>query len=234
MVTEAGANLRTTPRSTDAPSPDEQSAPAKTETRPSPPRLRRKGLLGIGVAIIAVAGIAGAWLFTTTTDTRAVLAMAQTVSRGEVISESDLTSANISVDPALNPVAAENADQVIGFRAVTDLPAGGIVTTDSVTDQIPPASGEELVGIAVTPRQLPNEPLLPGDSVRIVDTPREQDDPPETEPQSTVATVVSVSGLDDTGHVVVDVTVSSGQAAMLAARAATGRIDLVLLPREGN
>ena len=45
------------------------------------------------------------------------------------------------------------------------------------------------------------------------------------------ATVVRVGALNDAGMRVVDVTVTEAQAADLAARAATGRVALVLQPR---
>ena len=53
-----------------------------------------------------------------------------------------------------------------------------------------------------------------------------------TSPTSIAATVVGVRGPGDNGQIVVDVSVPFDQAAELAARAATGKIALVLDSRE--
>ena len=89
-----------------------------------------------------------------------------------------------------------------------------------------------MIVVALTPAQLPAEPLLAGDQVRIVDTPAAQGEPPRTSPASIAGEVVSTVGPDNTGRTVVNVTVPAGQAAGLAARVATGRVALVLDSRE--
>lgn len=199
-----------------------------------PPRIRRRGLAGIGIAIVAASGLGGAALYTTTTDTHAVLAVTEPIMRGSTVTADALVAAQITLDPALQPIAAGEIDQVVGMRAAFDLPPGTIVTADSLTEGTPPAAGEELVGLAVRRAQLPAEPLLAGDVVHIVDTPREQDDPPTSDPRSSVATVVTVGEVDETGHIVIDVTVTEGEGPALAARAATGRIAIILQSRQRN
>jgi hypothetical protein len=82
--------------------------------------------------------------------------------------------------------------------------------------------------VALTSAQLPARPLAPGDRVRIVQTPRPQEDPPAEEPSSVAATVVGVREIPDTGQSVVDVTVPAGDAARLAALVATGRVAIVV------
>ena len=82
------------------------------------------------------------------------------------------------------------------------------------------------------PRLLPGEPLQAGDRVRVVATPGDQGEVTSKEPRTIAATVVGVHGGDDTGQMVVDVQVPFDDAAELAARAATGRVALVLDSRE--
>lgn len=214
------------------PPPEPAAAPARVSSRP--PKLRRRGLLAGGLGLVAAAALAAVFLVDTLTDTHSVLAMSTSVVRGQTITDADLTVASITLDPALAPVASADRDQVVGRRAALDLPAGSIVTAEAVTEAVSPAAGEELVGLAVTPTQLPVEPLAPGDVIRVVDTPRENDDPPEAEPRSTIATVVTVGPLTETGRIIIDVVVPADQAADLAARAATGRIGIVLQSRERN
>jgi hypothetical protein len=177
--------------------------------------------------LIALGGLVAGWAVTTVGDVQSVLAMRATVDRGTVIGASDLTVARVNLDPALRTIPAEDRDRVIGKRAAVDLAAGTNLTPDSVTTHAMPPEGRALVGVALTSAQLPAYPLRPGDTVRIVETPRTQDDPPRTNPPTTTATVVGTRKLD-TGQTVVDVSVPSGDAAALAARAATGRVALVL------
>jgi hypothetical protein len=196
---------------------------------PAPPKLRRRnGLVAVGVALICLGGAAAAYLTTAVGNTSPVLAMRQAVERGAVIEPEDLTVARISTDPALQTVPESQRDTVAGQRAAVDLPAGAILTPQATTTEVVPARGQSLVAVTLTPAQLPSQPLVAGDAVRVVASPREQDDPPAATPASYPATVVAVRELTDTGQVVVDVTVPAAGAGQLAAQVATGRIALVL------
>jgi hypothetical protein len=89
------------------------------------------------------------------------------------------------------------------------------------------------VGVSLPPALMPATQLQSGDQVRIVATPGAQGDlATGTSPTSIGATVVGVRGPGDNGQIVVDVSVPYDQAAELAARAATGKIALVLDSRE--
>ena len=88
------------------------------------------------------------------------------------------------------------------------------------------------MGISLTPAQMPSEPLYAGDTVRIVTTPGDQGEVTNEDPVTVEAIVVGVSRVPETGETVVDVSVPEGDAADLAARAATRRVALVLDARE--
>lgn len=191
-------------------------------------------MIGLGAALIALGGLGAAWLTTVVGDTRPVLALRADVSRGAVIEADDLTMARVGRDPALNPVPESRRGEVVGQRAAQDLAAGSLLTPGSVTEKVIPGAGQSLVGVALTAAQLPGRALLPGDRVRIVNTPPAQADPPAGEPRAIRATVVESRGQPDTGLTVVDVTVPVRSAADLAARAATGRVALVLDGRGGS
>ena len=79
---------------------------------------------------------------------------------------------------------------------------------------------------------MPSEPLRAGDTVRIVTTPGDQGEVTNEDPVTVEVVVVGVSLVPETGETVVDVSVPEGDAADLAARAATRRVALVLRPRE--
>jgi hypothetical protein len=226
---------RTTPTAAPNPAANGQRRPGTSENPqqapgvPPPPKLRRRPtLVALGVALIALGGLAAAWLTTVVGNTQPVLALRADVDQGTLIEADDLTVVQISVDPALTPVPDSRHDQIIGTHAARDLAAGSLLTPGSVTDQVIPATGASLVGVTLTRAQLPARPVHPGDTVRIVSTPRTQDDPPASEPNSTRAVVVGSRILADTSQVVVDVTVPARDAADLAARVATGRVALVL------
>ena len=198
---------------------------------PAPPAVRtrrRPGVLAAGVALVAVGALGAAYLAQVVGQTVPVVAVARDVAAGEVIERADLTIADVSSDPALSPIAGSELPGLVGQRAAVALTAGSLLTEAAVTDQVLPSAGQSLVGVALTAAQLPAEPLRAGDHVRIIDTPVSQGEPPATTPDSIAGQVVSVSGPDQAGLIVVNVTLPSGRAADLAARVATGRIALVL------
>lgn len=206
--------------------------PAKAPTIAPVKTRRRTGVLAAGVTLVAVGALGAAALTQAVGDTVQVVAVARDVQPGEVIERADLTVADVSTDPALDPVLAARLPELVGQRAAFALPAGSLLTDAAVTGQVLPAAGQSLVGVALQPTQLPAEPLLAGDRIRIVDTPASQDEPPTSTPQTIPGVVVSTAAPDDGGLTIVNVTVPSGQAADLAARVATGRIALILDTRE--
>jgi hypothetical protein len=136
------------------------------------------------------------------------------------------------MDPALSPIPATQLDGVVGQRAAMDLPAGGLVTRDSIASTVVPAQDMSVVGVALPAALLPGEPLRAGDQVRVVATPGQQGDVDEGEQRSITATVVGIYPDADSNQTVVSVQVPYDQAAELAARAATGKVALVLDSRE--
>jgi hypothetical protein len=201
--------------------PGEQFAP--------PPKLRRRPvLIAASVAAISLGALASMWAYQSTSDAQSVLAVRQTIERGDVITADDLMTVNISVDPALKPLSADQASSVVGKHAALDMSAGGVVTQDQVTEQALPAKGSSVVGIALTPGMLPANQIRVGDKVRVVVTPGQQGEMPTGQPDSIEAVVVGVAKDETTGNAIVNVQVPNNEGPMLAARAATGKVALVL------
>lgn len=195
-----------------------------------PPKLRRpRTQIALAIALVAIGGLLAAWLVTGVGDTHAVLALRQMVSRGSVIGADDLTTAQINSDPTLHTVPASQRAQIVGKHAASDLVQGSLLTPDSTTAQSVPAAGQSLVGLSLTPAQMPALPLRPGDPVGIVITPGSQGAPPAAAPDTLAATVVDTHpGGGTTVQTIVDVSVPTSNAPLLAADAATGRIALIL------
>jgi hypothetical protein len=201
--------------------PGEQFAP--------PPKLRRRPvLIAASVAAISLGALASMWAYQSTSDAQSVLAVRQTIERGDVITADDLMTVNISVDPALKPLSSDQASSVVGKHAALDMSAGGVVTQDQVTEQALPAKGSSVVGIALTPGMLPANQIRVGDKVRVVVTPGQQGEMPTGQPDSIEAVVVGVAKDETTGNAIVNVQVPNNEGPMLAARAATGKVALVL------
>lgn len=203
-----------------------------TESGPSitpPPKLRRRPALVLAAVVVTVLGcLLGAWAWSAATDTEEVLAASHTIHRGELILASDIQRIQISSEPGLSPLPATAYDDVVGKRAALDIAAGGLLTSGATTDTPMPPAGESVVGISLTPAQVPGMPLFGGDKVRIIVTPGDNTDGHVSAPQFTVAQVVGTRLDETTGNTVVNVLVPYADAGVLAARAATGNVALVL------
>ena len=222
-VTTRSSSTRPTPHSA-APEP----AASEPTVMPAPPKLRRRPVaLLVSVATVVLGSLLGLWLWTSAGTTTQVLAARTLVHRGEVITPGDLVVVRVGLDPALRSVPASQENTVIGQRAALDLAPGGLLTPADITTTMVPARGFSVVGIGLAPGMLPSEPIVPGDAVRVVQTPGQQGQVTGT-PVAIPATVVGVHPSATGDQTIVDVQVPSDAAADLAARAATGKVALVL------
>ncbi|NMM23417.1 MAG: hypothetical protein HHJ11_07960 [Phycicoccus sp.] len=189
--------------------------------------------MAASVAAICLGALLAVWAYTGASTSQSVLAVRTTVHRGELITRADLMTARIGVDPVLKPLPASAAESVVGKRAAMDLAAGGLVTQEDIASALVPAKGMSVVGVSLPPALMPATQLQSGDRVRIGAPPGAQGAvATESSPESLGAAGVAVRGAGDTGQIVVDVSVPYDQAAELAARAATGKVALVLDSRE--
>jgi len=212
--------------------PEPQLGPAAIPLVPPPKLRRRRGLTAAAVVTILLGGLVAAWAWTATSKSQEVLVAQHAIPAGAVIQASDLTRARISSDPAITPVPAGAFDDVVGKRATYGFAAGTPIAQGSYASSMVPSGNNSLVGIALTSAQEPGQTLRIGDHVRIVVTPGEGGDQPTGLPPVSDAQVAGVHVADDTGATVVDLLVSHDEAPLLAARAATGDVALILDTRE--
>lgn len=200
-------------------------------TKPTRAR-RRPAVIALGLALVALGILASVYLTTTLGQTQKVLAITKDVPRGEVIDPSVVTAVDLPAGPTLlKPVSEELFDEIAGKKiAAVDLPSGSLLTSTSYTDALTPAANRSIVGVALAPNQMPRTELRAGDRVRIVETPVTGGDAPAEEPISIPAIVVTSQAATIGDQTVVDVEVDKAKAAALAARAATGRVALVIDP----
>lgn len=192
---------------------------------------RRPAMVLFSVGLVLIGSVLGVGVWMASTSSVEVVAARVAIERGAVITDADLVVTRAAVDPSVPVVPAAQLASLAGKRAASDVAAGTLLSPAEVTDVLPPGTGESVVGVALTTGQLPAEPLRPGDRVRLVQTPLAQGEVPAT--QVTIdAEVQSVTPATDGQTTVVDLLVPSSRAAEVAARAATGRVAVILDSRE--
>lgn len=210
---------------------DPRGAGPRMPAPSKPTRARRRpAVIALGLALVALGILASVYLTTRLGETNQVLAVGADVDRGEQITDAALITVDLPVGPThLRPVDAAKFEEVKGQYASVDLPAGSLLTEKSYVAALTPGEGRSVVGVSLAPNQMPaRTPLEPGDRVRIIETPVTGGDAPVEEPFAIPAVVAGVEDAEIGDQTVVDVEVPHGQAAALAARAATGRVALVL------
>lgn len=181
--------------------------------------------------LLLVAALAGAFAFSSVSTTTPVLAMARTVTAGQLVTAEDLTVVQLNRGSGLATVPAADRDRVIGKRAVTDLPAGSTLSADGVADLLLPAHDRALIGLRAAPGTAPLAGLVPGALVELVTVPSDPDaEPAPDEPVR--GTLVTVVALPDGTGVRVDVDVPADQARRLQQLAAADRLVLVVVSQE--
>jgi len=180
------------------------------------------------VLIIVLGALASAWAYSSLGNAQEVVAVRTDVARGQVVTAASLQVVRIGVDPALQVVPAAQASALVGQRAAVDLKAGQLLVPGAVTAEVVPRQGRSAVGLSLTAAQMPSEPLVVGDQVRIVSTPGSQGDVGSTPLVVTSGEVIAVGESRPDGATPITVEVEADKAPELAARSASGRIALVL------
>lgn len=203
----------------------------QTEILPPPASRQKRSRIWIAAALVLITlgGLIAWFVVANLRDTTPVVAVRNDILRGSIINAADLTTTNINHDATLQTLPASQLAQIVGKRANVDLKAGTLLPPKAITDALLPPTGQSLVGLALAPGQLPATALQPGDKIRLVSTPKDQDDPTNSRPSVTIlGQVVSTSSLTDTTKTRVDVLVSVNDSATAAAMAATNRVALIL------
>ena len=225
---------------TTAPDPSFSTATSAHEhaARTAPPLpavqpRRRPALLALGVALMATGVLATVWLVSHASERVSVLSVARTIPYGEVITSADVATAEVTVDPTVLTISADQLDDVLGKLAAYKLTPGSLLGPDSLVLAVAPGKGQMLVPVAITSTRMPAAGLSTGDTLLVVDTPAADGDPPTVAPATVQAMVIRLAEPDLNGVTVVDLAVATADGPALAARAATGRIAVVLLPKSG-
>lgn len=197
------------------------------------PRRRKRSTLVLGVLVTLVGVLGTSMLVRSAGDRVDVLAVARDVPAGQQIRAEDLTTAALPEDPALQPVKASEKDSVIGRRATAPLHRGELLASSQIHGGKTLPDGQELVAVEVQRGAAPSDALAPGDQVKVISTPGKDEAAPasgskSTPPAEIEAQVVKVGAPNASGAVVIQVAVAGTDSTQLAARAATGRVAIVL------
>lgn len=213
-----------------------------SQLRLAPLPTRRRPVLAVLAVVLVAAGALGTTsAIAQASHRRALIVLAADVPAGAAITRGDLSTAEVSAS-GLAGMPASGAESALGRRAAVALVKGSLLVPDDLASGPALARGEEVVGVALRPGQLPAEGLVSGDHVAVVSTPA---------PGSTDAASSAPAGQGGPGSVlvpdavvyatslppanspgseaeVVSLLVPADLAGPLAAAAAPGEVALVL------
>lgn len=227
--------------STIAPAPAAPAAASASRTPHAPIRNRRRPtVIGLGAALVALFGLGGGWLATAGGQTHPVQVAASDIMAGHTLTATDLRPVN--VEGAVDFAATDDASQLVGKVAASDIPAGAVVAP-SMLGSVATHKGESIFGVSVKPGSYPSTGLQAGDRVRLVLAASTAGSPAAANPTAPpagaaaptawAASVISVGEPRDDGSRTVDVSTPLGSAAPPAAYAASGQL-VIVLDQRGN
>lgn len=219
-------NLRTT---TSTPTGNGASPPGRFELEPPPkgPARTRWPEITLGVMVVAIFALAGAWFYSSASDADAVLALRNPVDRGHIITNTDLVVVEVATEDQLNTLSREQASAIIGQIAMTDLSAGTLVSADLFAARASIAEGNGVVGLALDPGEYPTLALRPGDLVRVVETPRQGEPTGAEIVLVEVAEVVDVAAIGVQNQFFVSLSMTTAEADAVAAADSQDRVRLI-------
>lgn len=180
----------------------------------SPPKRRRPSWVLAGAALVVLAALIGAWVFTSVSSSASVMVAAHDLEAGEPITAGDLRV--VELRGALETLRAVQPDQqglIVGLAPRAAIPAGTVLNRGLFVDreELIPA-GKVVVGAALAPGELAAPSLRVGDNVDMVAV---ADSSPGADPATAAVAVVlgpasvwSISGSADASSTTAKVWVS--------------------------
>lgn len=214
--------------------PPESRRPAPMVPRPPVARSRRRpAWIAAGLLAICLGALGGVLLFTQVADSRSVVMVAQSVSRGEVIEAADLAVVSVGSVPGVKTVPADRIDSLVGKYAQADLVAGSLLPVGVVGPQNLP-SGQVELGVRLSPGRLPQGELPTGTRVQLVAIIGSGQAAKDGLAGKVFEAVVTSAPVSSSDHqtVLLDVRMDSASAVTVAQLAAADR--LVLIRRPGH
>ena len=183
-----------------------------------------------GVVLVIAGALVSVGIYSQLSQTQQVIAIVSPVARGEQIQRTDLVTVQVGFDALLTPVPASQINQIVGKYATTDLAPGSFLVEGAAGERPSPAQGEAEIGIALVAGEFPDDGLLPGDKVLLVEVSERVE--PGITPMSYKGTIVTISSTQGNSIAIITVLVSISDAPILASLSATNHLCLVLITRE--
>ena len=208
-----------------------------------PRRGRRRSvpLAAGGVVLVVVCALVFAEGWLQAGHRQPVLALAQPVAAGQVITAADLETVRVSVAGPVSLVPASRQAEVVGSMAAASLPAGSLLAGSDIGTP-PPVKGQVRLGVALKPGQYPPD-LAAGQDVDVLATPAASASgsssgsggAPAALPvgEAVVLSVSPATASSGSGDTVVEIQVPADAMPQVAAASAAGQIALVTIPAGG-
>jgi len=208
-----------------------------------PRRLRRRSvpLAAGGVVLVVVCALVFAEGWLAAGNRQPVLALAQPVTAGQVITAADLETVRVSAAGPVSLVPASRQGEVVGSTAAVSLPAGSLLAGSDIGTP-PPVNGQVRLGVALKPGQYPPD-LAAGQDVDVLATPAASASGSSSGPgsasaalpvgQAVVLSVSPASAASASGETVVELQVPEDAMPQVAAANAAGQIALATIPAGG-
>jgi hypothetical protein len=207
-----------------------------------PRRGRRRSvpLAAGGVVLVVVCALVFAEGWLAAGHRQPVLALAQPVAAGQVITAADLETVRVSAAGPVSLVPASRQAEVVGSTAAASLPAGTLLAGSDIGTP-PPVKGQVRLGIALKPGAYPPD-LAAGQDVDVLATPAaaasgssSSGGAPAALPvgEAVVLSVSLAAASSGSGDTVVEIQVPADAMPQVAAANAAGQIALATIPAGG-
>jgi SAF domain-containing protein len=210
----------------------------------APRRGRRRSvpLAAGGVVLVVVCALVFAEGWLAAGHRQPVLALAQPVTAGQVITAADLETVRVSAAGPVSLVPASRQDEVVGSTAAVSMPAGSLLAGSDIGTP-PPVKGQVRLGVDLKPGDYPPD-LAGGQDVDVLATPSSATTGSSSSGsgsagaalpvgQAVVLSVSLPSASSGSGDTLVELQVSQDAMPQVAAANAAGQIALATIPAGG-
>jgi hypothetical protein len=208
-----------------------------------PRRGRRRSvpLAAGGVVLVVACALVFAEGWLAAGNRQPVLALAQPVTAGQVITAADLETVRVSAAGPVSLVPASRQAEVAGSTAAVTMPAGTLLTGSDIGTP-PPVKGQVRLGVALKAGAYPPD-LAAGEDVDVLATPASGTTGSSSGSgsasaalpvgQAVVLSVSPASAAGGSGETVVELQVPADAMPQVAAANAAGQIALATIPAGG-
>ena len=208
---------------------------------PRRPRRRSVSLAAGGVVLVVACALVFAEGWLQAGHRQPVLALAQPVTAGQVITSADLETVRVSAAGPVSLVPASRQGEVAGSTAAVSMPAGSLLAGSDIGTP-PPVKGQVRLGVALKPGQYPPD-LAAGQDVDVLATPASGTASSSSGSgsagaalpvgQAVVLSVSAPSAASSSGDTVVELQVPADAMPQVAAASAAGQIALATIRAGG-